>query len=734
MTASRNALAPTIGADDTRRGSPAWAAPNPAIVSAPHIIVGDMPAVPELSLPPEYLRWQERLAHEFFDGRKGQPVVMFIDLDDLQRLADPGEDPLRSLAIAVRSLVAIPRGASMFSEVQRVEAVWRRGRQCQPPPTLPVLALSVLAASEMRTDASGARHNYYIRLSRALIPDGSDAEIESLRHSLRERGAFTDVAGMWQRIHRWMGEQAGAFGTSTIPENPEWSRIGYPLSQALIRRSDRAALTRFFDRMHLRRAGVPSPDALLSLLKVWTHRRSQGFSERFVEVLDDPDVQGYLRPLIHELAVAWDGKVITAEGLRRLEFRLALDLDRGSAWWVIPTVADAPSDILTGTVGGTEFTLLVTPDQYSSMFDVEGMPPVTPDMLTHGLTARGSVSVAEFLPTRFLVLTDNADAGGWTSVDAVQAYEEHVFVAASDVRAIVERALGVAADSGWKRMSDQIANEMLDGYSIYYGVVFSDRESLERAMRLLPSSLAANIRLGTTARPRLINGLPLHRNLSRNTYLAGGEPDLELPVGAEARDVEVELDEDRSQVFRASMFPIPFCRFGPYEEGDHTIGADGETLTFVVRTGSGEAFEPPGISGLSWKNGELVTSEAQGDVCGGWTDRSDVSQQVLARRGALENWLVDRSGRVTALQEPAAPAFAPGVPFMYFELRRDRGAWLLQRRARGWQVTRLQPAEPVFRALGPEDRRIWSEAAPSVRTSDGLWPLYVAAWERANGR
>ena len=76
-------------------------------------------------------------------------------------------------------------------------------------------------------------------------------------------------------------------------------------------------------------------------------------------------------------------------------------------------------------------------------------------------------------------------------------------------------------------------------------------------MRLLPASLAANIRLGTTARPRLINGLPLHRNLSRNTYLAGGEPDLELPVGAEARDVEVKLDEDRQPDLPRLHFPDP---------------------------------------------------------------------------------------------------------------------------------------------------------------------------------
>jgi len=687
-----------------------------------------------LGLPSDYLRWQDILVREFFAGRDGQPVVMFIDLDDLQRLADPGEDSLRSLAGAVRQLVSIGRGASMFSEVQRVEAVWRRGPQDQPPPTLPVLALSVLAASEMRSDASGARHNYYIRLSRALLPDATDIEIESLRRSLRERGAFTDVAGMWQRIHRWMGAQAGAFGTSTIPESPELSRIGYPLSQTLIRRSDRAALTRFFDRMHLMRSGVPSPEALLTLLKVWTHRRSQGFSERFIEALDDPDVQGYLRPLIHKLALAWDGKVVTAEGLRRLEFRLVLDLDRGSAWWAIPIVADAFSDILTGTADGTEFTVLITPDAYSSMFDAQGMPPVTAETLSSGLTARGTHCVSEFQPTRFIVLADNADAGGWTSVDAIQAYEEHVFVAAPDVCPIVERALDLAADSGWKRMSDQIASEMLHGYFIYYGVVFSDRDSLEQAMGMLPASLAANIRLGTTARPRLINGLPLHRNLSRNTYLAGGEPDLELPVGAEARDVKVGLDGDRSQVFRASMFPIPFCRFGPYDEGDHTIEADGETLTFVVRRGSGGAYEPPGVGGLSWQSGELVQSDESGDICGALAAELEAADVVLARRGALENWLVDRTGRVTALEEPVMPTLASDVPFMYFEVRRNRGAWLLQKRARSWHVARLQPAEPAFQTLGPEDRRVWREAAESVHTSDRLWPLYVAAWERAGGR
>ncbi|MFI2486873.1 hypothetical protein ACH47X_08185 [Promicromonospora kroppenstedtii] len=692
-----------------------------------------MSAGADLALPPEYARWQERLAHEFFDGREGLPIVMFVDRDELSLLSDPGTDPVRSLSSAVKQLVRVNQGPSMFSHVLRQETAWLNGPQDKPPPTLPVLALSVLAASEMRSDASGASHNYYIRFSRALLPDGPDDLLESVRYALRGRGSFANVAGMWQRLDRWLGEQQGRFGNSTIPVNPPRSRIGFPLSQALVRRSDRAALTRFFDRLDMRGTGTPSPTALLELLKVWTHNRARGFSDRFVEVLEDPGVQDYLRPLVHDLATAWDGKVITADGLRRLEFRLALDLDRGKAWWVIPTAPGASSDLLEGSTDGVEFTVLVTPDPYSSMFETEGMPPVGSEALTRGLKARGSLCMAEFQPRRLLVMTDNADAGGWTSVDAIQAYEEHVFVVAPEVVSVVEGALAVAADPGWRRMDDGIATEMLHNYAIYYGVTFSNANSLEQAVQLLPESLAARIYLGTAVRPRLASGLPLHRNLSRNTYLAGGEPDLELPVGTEPRDVAVVLDGDKHQVFRATMFPVPFSRFGPYHEGTHTIEADGETLVFSVLSGSGGEYEPPGTGGLSWRDGEL-SSAKQGDVCGALAGEDSGTDVILARRGAVENWLVHRTGQATQLEEPAPPSFAPGVPFMYFEIRRDRGAWLLQKWSKGWHVTRLESGEPAFQTLGNHDRDVWREAAASVRTSDRLWPLYISAWERARER
>ncbi|MGH8525408.1 MAG: hypothetical protein ACREXY_14750, partial [Gammaproteobacteria bacterium] len=175
-------------------------------------------------LPADYARWQTLLTHTYFDGRADQPIVMFIDRDDIHELGDAGEDAPRSLAMAVRRLVDVGRGASMFADVERLQSSWSRGARAEPPPTLPVLALSVLAASEMRSDSEGARHNYYVRLARSMLPDGSDNDIELLRYNLSQRGAFVRVAGMWRRLHEWLGEQDGAFGTSTIPANPAWSR------------------------------------------------------------------------------------------------------------------------------------------------------------------------------------------------------------------------------------------------------------------------------------------------------------------------------------------------------------------------------------------------------------------------------------------------------------------------------------------------------------------------------
>lgn len=686
-----------------------------------------------LTLPTAYSNWQEKLSREFFDGRREQPVVMFVDQDVLQYLAEPCQDGTRSLAGAVREVVDINRGRSMFERVEAMETAWRRGVRDQPPPTLPVLALSVLAASEMRSDDQGARHNYYIRLARVMLPDGSGPEIAALRSALRDRGAFTAVAEMWERMDGWLKERAGEFGFSTIREHPDLTRIGYPLSQTLIRRSGRAALTHFFAKLNLDTDGVPGPDALLALLRVWTSHRPQGLSNQFVRSLDDPKLRDYVKTLVHELAEAWDGKVITADGLRRLDIRLVLDLDRGSAWWVVPTVSGVVEDLLNGTSEGQSFSVVLTTDPHSSMYETEGFPAVSPRALTEGLVARGAVSLAEFQPSELIVLVDNADAGGWLSVDALQPYEEHAFIVAPALVTTVERALTTAADVGWRRIPTAIADEILPGCAIYYGITFADREALESALGMLPSGVAANLRVGSTARPRLVNGLPLMRNVRRHVYLSGGEPDLALPVGAEPRRVTVRFDNKVDQL-PASVFPFPLRRFGPYDEGSHTIEADGEELSFILTPGSADDRVPPGIGSLLWVSGVLQDFATEEFVCGAVVESAPVERPILAKRGAIASWLIHANGHATRLTESPPPMCFGGLSFPLFEVDRSRAVWLAQKRRSGWAVARMHASEPDFRALSAEEHAIWAELAGSVVCDDPLWKQYLEAWECCSGR
>lgn len=160
-------------------------------------------------LPADYLRWQKRLAQAFFAGRRDQPIVMFVDRNELYELADEGEDGPQSLALAVLNVIHLARGASMFARVTAAERVWQSGDRQTPPPTLPILAITVLAASEMGSDAAGASHNYYIRLAGALLPGAPRESVEQLRHELRSRGAFVAVADMWKELGQWLGARDG---------------------------------------------------------------------------------------------------------------------------------------------------------------------------------------------------------------------------------------------------------------------------------------------------------------------------------------------------------------------------------------------------------------------------------------------------------------------------------------------------------------------------------------------
>jgi hypothetical protein len=192
----------------------------------------------ELSHPLAYNWWQERLAAEFFGPEQsGTLVFFFIDSAELERLHDPSQATDLCQAVSSRLLW----NGDLFGSVTSDVARWRRGTQADPPPCLPLLAATVLAAVNMYAPMGPGAPAYYPRLAEILKPPGPAAPWH--RDKLERR--YNDVKDLWICLDHWLADCGDGRGVSTIRQGP-LTKIGYALSQAIIRATDHPILEEFF--------------------------------------------------------------------------------------------------------------------------------------------------------------------------------------------------------------------------------------------------------------------------------------------------------------------------------------------------------------------------------------------------------------------------------------------------------------------------------------------------------
>lgn len=688
-------------------------------------------------LPEQYASWQRSLERAFFSHVAGTPVILFVDDDELRGVAATAADPAKDLSAAVVEVVDPRRGPRMFDSAARLARTWDRGRRDRPPPVLPILALSCLAATRMHTDAHVRSHNYYFRLAQALLPDAELSVTRQTQETLRS-GAFVPVADMWVMLHQWLAEQDGAAGISTIRDHPRQTRIGFPLSQAMIRRSDRAVLTKFFAAMKLTELGVPDSDALIDYLRLWASR-PRGFSASFQRVLLDAELRPLLQSVLAGLAANWDGHVVSTEGLVRREAIIVLDLERWSTEWAVVGGPDTEPDVVHGAIAGTTTEIGVNPDPYSSFARITGAPPVTPQAVRRGFRLRGARCTVEFPPSPMLVMREHVDAAGWVSGGSVEPFTEHVITAAAELSRDVERALATAADADWRKVQQPSDMPLLSGFAIYHGIRFSDPGRLDEALRAAPDVLRGSIRPDTTPRARLVNGLAVAARAGRHHYLAGGEPDLLLPVGEQPRTVSAALDSVPQQPpFNATGFPIPLRRIGPLPPGEHVIEADREVLRFAMLAADPATGAVPGTGELGWDDGVLRAGRTAGRICGADCPAGERTEPILLRRRTREAWLLARSGRCVPMAE--SPAISghlaeAGIGGYYYEvIPAPDHAWVAEERRGRWLVRPLRRVAPEFTDLDAASHEVWERILPHGPADDELWQLYRRAWERARGR
>lgn len=670
-----------------------------------------------------YSWWQNALASEFFKAQDG-PLVVFID-DDVLRMIAPGmDDPASDLAQAVRD-ASSPTPGGYFSRVARARRVWTLHDRDAPPPVLPVLAISVLAATRMRSDGQVLSTNYYRRLAESIEPGANDMRVAQLKAEVGGT-AFLDVVDMWCALDEWIGAQDGRVGVSTIRTHERLTRIGYPQSQALLTRSDRAELTRFFDALSIGEVGLPDENSMLRALEVWTSASSNRLGDTFMAALDSAETKGLIAAVLLACAAAWDGQVITKDGRRRIAIRLGIDLEEWTTTWLFPVQEGSSEPILLGGHLATEALVSLVSNPPSSYYVPENAPAVSGDRIARGLRLKGTAYAAEFSKAEVLIFSRDADTGGWSSTSGITPFETHVIAVAAAESTAVSRVLTAAAEKGWVARR-QGARPLLAGFVLYEGVRFTDDAALQKALSDEPGLRALGVAPTLVPRARFVRGLPLDRDFAPNHYLLGGEPDLLLPTDEEPNLVVLSLG-GKEEIVTSNGFPFEMRRF-PSPKGTTEVIADGQMVSFTLLEESVAGGTPKGTATLGWdKDGNLSATTSAPNVIGAVVSETFAATSVMCRRGRDETWLLLDGGAAQPVAEPTPPVFTNGAGFMfasqYFEAPAPAAAqWLAQRSGTSWHLSRLGPGDPQIVKAAFDVLATWArKPEPSGPT---LWQIQL---------
>ncbi|MGW2795968.1 hypothetical protein [Streptomyces sp. NPDC001269] len=663
-----------------------------------------------------YADWQRVLEGEFFGPEAdGHPVVLYVD--------DPEAEELRkqaglevSLRSAVRSVILRHEGRP-YAAIE--EYATKRAPGGTVPAVLPLLACSVIAATRMANDGYRRANNYHDHFSELLA---EHADVLNSSH-------YKAVAAMWQQLARWQHESDTFKGLCTIPSPADiphhQARIGFALSQAVVRGTDRQLLPQYFEVMRNRNpAAWPLPgEVLANGVEHWDHARQ--FSRAFRTALGHRDLRPLVARLLGGLANVWDGSPdYVPRGTPRGELLVRYE-NRRLGWLVKfgrPGAAEysLSSDVVLRQLGDTEY------------YSVDGLQLPSDRALRNGIQLLGDGVAVSRAASSLVLLRQNDSVDCMTSVDRFAPGEQHMIFAAPDAVDDVEKILRRAASPGSSREAGRLT-WMPQGWTLHRNVVFEDGITLRRAIRDIQGAVLA-VQPLPQYQAYLEGGLLLAPQLSKDLYLAGGgEPELVLPDGASG---QATLDgKPKDPPFRPRGLPIPLwpCGLG---HGAHVLQTEDQTLTFRTADRAPdipETQEPLGFPTDGTRAEAFASAPTSGDLirgaaAGGAGERA-VPRMLLCRKGAEETLFVSSDGRAWRIVEPDTPAWwqrleqAPSGYRFEVELRAD--GWLLQLRQGKWQAEAAQPEAPSF-TPGPQ-HRTWAEA---VLEADGagrgiLWDAFV---------
>lgn len=546
-----------------------------------------------------YERWAMELEAFFFgESDPGEVVTFCADGPTLATMTGvPETVATESLRASVGPLV-VPGYRFEFIGALAVE--WERDGMIGPPPSLPLLALTVLAASLMQREGEVASHNFYTRFRQQFDPLDVQPGIP---------GDYGDwVPGLWRQLERWLNEHlGGASGAlvlqsqESLDHNPYGKNIAHALQQAVFRVSDRRYLYRFF-----RAIGVDpgdddaEPTELRRALAIWAARHQPG-AARLARLATESSFEIYCLDLLSRLARSWDGQLVQESSgkpessvricmqSRPLALSLLAERDERMPQTV---VVNGPAGPLSLEPRGHWFRPMPLPIQ------------LTTDMLEQGLELLGEEIALSFEPRSIYALRFDDTAGSWVDVDHLQFGDLHQLLVCTELRA--ELLSFCAAESPGSRLDPAATPKLPAGWFLIRDVRLDRRPSAQP-----PAPLAALLRSGGGARLRLVGGLKLPH--LHHAYLVGGTPFLALPEGIEERTFVLDkhgTNLSHTFVATGSEFPLGALKLdaGHYEIRYGPARIDFDLIEGIVETVGEDAgtIDTAGVVGMHTPGDALV--------------------------------------------------------------------------------------------------------------------------------
>jgi len=183
----------------------------------------------------------QALNEVFFDGRfEGRPVYLTLgprERTSIARRTGSAQHTLEDDLVAAASEI-FSRSGNPYQHALNLLEHWKGAGRLYPPPFTGVLFCLAHAAERM-DDAEGiSQSNYYDRLEQV---------VGISRTSLQRYGKC--VVDLWEGLNEWLSETGYRYGRPTaIPFEGAWRYVGYALSQAVVRDSDKRHFFHLFAR------------------------------------------------------------------------------------------------------------------------------------------------------------------------------------------------------------------------------------------------------------------------------------------------------------------------------------------------------------------------------------------------------------------------------------------------------------------------------------------------------